>query len=257
MSEFIAGYHGVGIVDKIPYIRLDNLLLKKIRAQVLDIKIGTRSFHESTENNERKTSYVHYVLDLDPTHTFNQHDLVNGITFDEYRQIINDFTTSARLGFRIEGLSLYNANGTCEKLDGDYFKKTVRTNEDIDAFFGTFFMGRRDGYGKVLADLKRLKTALSERKVSTFGYFLFSRTKISTQFKSEWFFQHEMICTSLLIILSDNGNTLKMIDFGKTKKHTNKRINHDRKWTRGTNEDGFLIGLNNLIGAWSGLNISD
>ena len=81
--------------------------------------------------------------------------------------------------------------------------------------------------------------------------------KNSTPFKSEWFFQHEMICTSLLIILSDNGNTLKMIDFGKTKKHTNKRINHDRKWTRGTNEDGFLIGLDNLIGAWSGLNISD
>ena len=164
LSQFIAGYHGVGIVDKVPYIRLDNLLLRKERAQVLDIKIGTRSFHESTENNERKTSYVQYVLGLDPTHSFNQFDLVNGITFDEYRQIINDFTTSARLGFRIEGLSLYNANGTCEKLDGDYFKKTIRTDEDIDAFFETFFMGRREGYRNVLDNLKRLKSTLSERK---------------------------------------------------------------------------------------------
>ena len=85
----------------------------------------------------------------------------------------------------------------------------------------------------------------------------FSRRLTQKTPKSEWFFQHEMICTSLLVILSDNGHILKMIDFGKTKKHSSKRISHNKKWTRGSNEDGFLIGLENLISVWSGLNISD
>ena len=89
LVEFIAGYHGVGIVDKKPYIRLglgrpqissldyqidthpslDNLLYKKSRAQVLDIKIGTRSFYESTDSTERKLSYVSYLADLDPSYS--------------------------------------------------------------------------------------------------------------------------------------------------------------------------------------------
>ena len=48
---------------------LDNLLYKKNRAQVLDIKIGTRSFYESTESTERKLSYVSYLANLDPSYS--------------------------------------------------------------------------------------------------------------------------------------------------------------------------------------------
>ena len=239
MKPFIVDYHGVGIVDKVPYIRLDNLLLKRQRHRlsVMDIKLGTRSFHESTGNDERKLSYVRYIHELDPSHQFAADDLANGITFDAYRQLVNDYSTSARLGYRIEGVSRYSANGgsTCEKTDGDWLKKTIRTDQQIEAFFASFFTSRREGLIAVLEQLKTLRDRLSQ---------------------SEWFYQHELICTSLLIVLADNGHTVKLIDFGKARKHTNKRIHHDRHWSRGSNEDGVLIGLDNLINMWSGVLLS-
>lgn len=39
-----------------------------------------------------------------------------------------------------------------------------------------------------------------------------------------------------------------MIDFGKTRPLAPAmEIRHDRVWTRGSHEDGYLIGLDNLI----------
>lgn len=39
-----------------------------------------------------------------------------------------------------------------------------------------------------------------------------------------------------------------MIDFGKTRPLPSTiQISHDKPWTRGSHEDGYLIGLNNLI----------
>ena len=61
------------------------------------------------------------ILVYDPTHVFSESELKFGITFDEYRQFINDFTTSKALGFRIEGVSYYN-KGLVEKVDGDILK---------------------------------------------------------------------------------------------------------------------------------------
>ena len=198
----------------------------------MDIKLGTRSFHESTGNDERKVSYVRYIHELDPSHQFTESDLANGITFDSYRQLVNDYSTSARLGYRIEGVSRYSSSGTCEKTDGDWLKKRIRTDQEIESFFASFFASSH--HHQVLEQLKALRNALS---------------------RSEWFYQHELICSSLLIIIAENNelDTLKMIDFGKARKHSNKRIHHDRHWTRGSNEDGVLIGLDNLISMWSGL----
>jgi len=39
-----------------------------------------------------------------------------------------------------------------------------------------------------------------------------------------------------------------LIDFGKTRKlPSDIHITHSKPWTRGTHEDGYLIGLDNLI----------
>ena len=39
-----------------------------------------------------------------------------------------------------------------------------------------------------------------------------------------------------------------MIDFGKTRQlPSNISITHSKPWTRGSHEDGYMIGLDNLI----------
>lgn len=43
-----------------------------------------------------------------------------------------------------------------------------------------------------------------------------------------------------------------MIDFGKTRiLPDNVRITHSKAWTRGSHEDGYLVGLDNLISLFS------
>ena len=54
----------------------------------------------------------------------------------------------------MKGISKYNSNGTCEKIDGDYLKRSVRSDAEIGAIFEDYFTGRREGYLKVLTDLK-------------------------------------------------------------------------------------------------------
>lgn len=46
-----------------------------------------------------------------------------------------------------------------------------------------------------------------------------------------------------------------LIDFGKTVALTNgTHINHNTPWALGNHEDGYLIGLENLINCWTNLN---
>lgn len=67
--------------------------------------------------------------------------------------------------------------------------------------------------------------------------------------KSSFFKKHEVIGSSLLIIHDGNDNIgVWMIDFAKTVPVPVKTvINHQSNWTLGNHEDGYLIGLNNLI----------
>ena len=48
--------------------------------------------------------YLEDALSFDPNHSdFTEDELKNGINFDTYRKFVNNFTSSASLGFRIEG----------------------------------------------------------------------------------------------------------------------------------------------------------
>eukprot|EP00056_Hartaetosiga_gracilis_P008490 m.121482 g.121482 ORF g.121482 m.121482 type:complete len:461 (+) comp12921_c7_seq22:40-1422(+) len=72
--------------------------------------------------------------------------------------------------------------------------------------------------------------------------------KLKSCLKASSFFKtHELIGSSLLFIYDKNGKTgVYMIDFGKTSRCEHE-LRHDVRWQFGTQEDGYLIGLNNLI----------
>lgn len=64
-----------------------------------------------------------------------------------------------------------------------------------------------------------------------------------------------MIGSSLLFVHDTNGKCgIWLIDFGKTTPLTNGHtINHKSPWVLGNHEDGYLIGLNNIISIWKNL----
>ena len=76
---------------------------------------------------------------------------------------------------------------------------------------------------------------------------------------SEWFYGHEIISSSLLFIYDDAPNgtappSAWMIDFAKTMAlPSGETLTHTLEWSKGNREDGFLVGLNNLIQIWADL----
>lgn len=64
--------------------------------------------------------------------------------------------------------------------------------------------------------------------------------------KSEAFAAHELIGTTLLLVADETGRFgAWMIDFGVTRGGA--RLKHDVPWVVGNREDGYLIGVRNLI----------
>lgn len=79
--------------------------------------------------------------------------------------------------------------------------------------------------------LQRLKAIRATLKASTF------------------FATHEVVGSSLLFVHDATDAGIWMIDFAKTlplPPHL-KHIRHDAEWQVGNHEDGYLIGVNNLI----------
>jgi len=57
----------------------------------------------------------------------------------------------------------------------------------------------------------------------------------------------QIIGSSLLIICDDVQVGIWMIDFAKTQYVPDRLITHRDKWQFGNHEDGYLIGIDNLI----------
>lgn len=71
----------------------------------------------------------------------------------------------------------------------------------------------------------------------------------ATLHKSDFFQSHEVIGSSLLFVHDRTQASVWLIDFAKTVQlPANTEITHNNKWSVGNHEDGYLIGINNLIG---------
>lgn len=71
----------------------------------------------------------------------------------------------------------------------------------------------------------------------------------ATLHRSDFFQTHEVIGSSLLFVHDRAQASIWLIDFAKTiQLPANTEITHSNKWSVGNHEDGYLIGINNLIG---------
>lgn len=71
----------------------------------------------------------------------------------------------------------------------------------------------------------------------------------ATLHRSDFFQTHEVIGSSLLFVHDRTQASIWLIDFAKTiQLPANTEITHNNKWSVGNHEDGYLIGINNLIG---------
>ncbi|XP_075387653.1 inositol-trisphosphate 3-kinase B [Tenrec ecaudatus] len=232
LKPFVPAYHGDVVKDGERYNQMDDLLADFDSPCVMDCKMGVRTYLEEELTKARKKPSLRKdmyqkMIEVDPEAPTEEEKAQRAVTKPRYMQWRETISSTATLGFRIEGI---------KKEDGSVnrdFKKT-KTRAQVTEAFREFTKGNQN---ILIAYRDRLKDIRATLEVSPF-------------FKC-----HEVIGSSLLFI-HDKKEQAKvwMIDFGKTTPlPEGQTLQHDVPWQEGNREDGYLSGLNNLIDILTGM----
>ncbi|XP_048507551.1 uncharacterized protein LOC105685433 isoform X2 [Athalia rosae] len=208
------------------YLQLQDLLGEFEQPCVMDCKVGVRTYLESElakakERPKLRKDMYEKMVQVDPTAPTVEERRVQGVTKPRYMVWRETISSTATLGFRVEGIK--RAQGGSTK---DF--KTTRTREQVTEALKRFTEGYPHAVPKYLQRLKAIRATL---KASTF------------------FATHEVVGSSLLFVHDATDAGIWMIDFAKTLPLPSHLMNirHDAEWQVGNHEDGYLIGVNNLI----------
>ncbi|XP_043818410.1 inositol-trisphosphate 3-kinase B [Dromiciops gliroides] len=226
LKPFVPAYHGDVVKDGERYNQMEDLLAEFDSPCVMDCKMGVRTYLEEELTKARKKPSLRKdmyqkMIEVDPDAPTEEENNQRAVTKPRYMQWRETISSTATLGFRIEGI---------KKEDGSVnrdFKKT-KTKEQVTEAFREFTKGNRN---ILICYRDRLKDIRATLEISPF-------------FKC-----HEVIGSSLLFI-HDKKEQAKvwMIDFGKTTPlPEGQTLQHNIPWQEGNREDGYLSGLDNLI----------
>ncbi|XP_076547902.1 inositol 1,4,5-triphosphate kinase 2 isoform X7 [Osmia lignaria lignaria] len=208
------------------YLQLQDLLGDFEHPCVMDCKVGVRTYLESElakakERPKLRKDMYEKMVQVDPSAPSAEERRVQGVTKPRYMVWRETISSTATLGFRVEGIKL--AHGGSSK---DF--KTTRTREQVTEALRRFVEGYPHAVPKYIQRLKAIRATLKA---------------------SPFFASHEVVGSSLLFVHDAKNAGIWMIDFAKTLPlpHHLPRIHHDAEWQVGNHEDGYLIGVNNLI----------
>ncbi|XP_026864653.2 inositol-trisphosphate 3-kinase A isoform X2 [Electrophorus electricus] len=226
LQRFVPTYRGVVERDGELYLQMSDLLTSFDGPNVMDCKMGMRTYLEeelvrARENPKLRRDLYKKMVEVDEQAPTAEEHRQQAVTKPRYMQWRETLSSTNTLGFRIEGVK--KADGTC-RTD---FKKT-RSREDVTHVFKDFVCGNENIIGSYIRRLNDIRHTL---KVS------------------EFFMKHEVIGSSLLFIHDRTERAeVWLIDFGKTTALLEGQIlDHCRPWQEGNREDGYLWGLDNLL----------
>ncbi|XP_067011732.1 inositol-trisphosphate 3-kinase B isoform X2 [Anabrus simplex] len=217
------------------YLQLQDLLGDFTSPCVMDCKIGVRTYLEeelakAKEKPKLRKDMYEKMIQIDPEAPTEEEHRLKGVTKPRYMVWRETISSTATLGFRIEGI---------RKSDGKSSKdfKTTKTREQIVQAFRDFTEGFPHAVPKYIQRLKAIKATLEV---------------------SHFFSTHEVIGSSLLFVHDKYNASVWLIDFAKTLVLPNgMMIDHASKWIVGNHEDGYLIGISNLIAIFTEMQAKD
>ncbi|KAM8939224.1 inositol-trisphosphate 3-kinase B-like [Pelodytes ibericus] len=226
LRPYVPTYHGQVERDGQTYIKMEDLLKGLEGPSIMDCKMGVRTYLEEElakaklKPNPRKDMY-NKMVSVDPTAPTTEENDQKAITKPRYMQWRETVSSTAMLGFRIEGVT----------IEGGPVKKDFKQMKDREKIMETFIIftkGREDILAAYLNRLENMQKVLQD---------------------SVFFSTHEVIGSSLLFVHDRRGfSNVWMIDFGKTSPApAHLPLKHDVPWEAGNHEDGYLLGLRNLI----------
>ncbi|XP_070705491.1 inositol-trisphosphate 3-kinase B isoform X2 [Pempheris klunzingeri] len=226
LRPYVPGYHGDVEKDGQKYNQMEDLLAEFDFPCVMDCKMGVRTYLEEELTKARKKpsprpDMYQKMIEVDPEAPTPEENHQKVVTKPRYMQWRETISSTATLGFRIEGVK--KEDGTVNRD----FKKT-KTREQVTAAFHDFVKGNKDILNGYRSRLKEIRDTL----------------EISPFFKT-----HEVIGSSLLFVHDGKGRAkVWMIDFGKTTPLPDgEELTHRAVWLEGNREDGYLFGLDSLV----------
>ncbi|KAI4893405.1 hypothetical protein NFI96_033620 [Prochilodus magdalenae] len=226
LRPYVPAYHGDVEKDGEKYNQMDDLLAEFDLPCVMDCKMGVRTYLEEELTKARKKPSLRSdmylkMIEVDPDAPTPEEKEQKAVTKPRYMQWRETISSTATLGFRIEGIK--KEDGTVNRD----FKKT-KSREQVSEAFNDFVQGNMNILNSYLIRLKEIRDTLE---------------------MSPFFKTHEVIGSSLLFV-HDKQEQAKvwMIDFGKTTPlPEGQELSHRATWVEGNREDGYLWGLDHLI----------
>ncbi|XP_061718226.1 inositol-trisphosphate 3-kinase A isoform X1 [Cydia pomonella] len=226
LRPFVPEYKGqVTCDDGELYLQLQDLLSNFDSPCVMDCKIGVRTYLEeelakAKEKTKLRKDMYEKMIQIDPKAPSEEEHRSKGVTKPRYMIWRETISSTSTLGFRIDGVK--KADGTSSK---DF--KTTKSRDQIMEAFKEFTSNFPNAPARYLERLKSIRATLIE---------------------SHFFRTHELIGSSLLFVHDKRRASIWMIDFAKTVPvPDNVNIDHNSSWKVGNHEDGYLIGIDNLI----------
>ncbi|XP_019847344.2 inositol-trisphosphate 3-kinase A isoform X2 [Bactrocera dorsalis] len=226
LRPYVPQYKGqVTSEDGELYLQLQDLLSDFNQPCVMDCKVGVRTYLEeelskAKEKPKLRKDMYEKMIQIDPDAPSEEEHKAKGVTKPRYMVWRETISSTATLGFRIEGIK--KSDGTSTK---DF--KTTKSRQQIKQAFREFVNGFQHAMPRYIHRLQAIRATLE---------------------CSDFFQTHEVIGSSLLFVHDHYHASVWLIDFAKTVGlPENQKIDHRSTWTVGNHEDGYLIGINNLI----------
>lgn len=220
-SKVVPKFLGMHQVHGEHFIELQDLLNGFHDPNVMDIKIGTRTFSENEVSNTtlREDLYKKMVA-VDPNAPTTEEHQRKAITKLRYMLFRENMSSSQEKGFRVEALKMRGCSPVTDM-------KTVKSNHEIQTTVSHFVSGRKSIVKDMLKRLKQMRTLVE---------------------KSEFFQRHQVIGSSIFIVYDDHKVGVWLIDFAKALPLPDGiKVDHRRRWTLGNCEEGLLFGFDELI----------
>ncbi|KAI7799984.1 inositol-trisphosphate 3-kinase B [Triplophysa rosa] len=226
LKPYVPAYFGDVEKEGEKYNQMEDLLADFELPCVMDCKIGVRTYLEEELTKARKKPSLRpdmyqKMIEVDSDAPTPEENEQKAVTKPRYMQWRETISSTATLGFRIEGIK--KEDGTVKRD----FKKT-KTREQLTEAFQEFVKGNKNILNSYLNRLNEIRDTL----------------EVSPFFKT-----HEVIGSSLLFVHDKREQArIWMIDFGKTTPLPDgQELCHRATWVEGNREDGYLYGLDHLI----------
>ena len=236
MKGFVPRSFGRVEVDGVQYLKLENVLQGFTEPRIIDMKLGVRTFQVSeVQKTAVRADLLGKMQAIDPAEPTPQELQQGGITKLRYMTYREQQSSSATMGFRVDGISQgfqgAPTPGQLKKLKERADVMHVFTR--VSAFEGKEGHFMRRLRGEVIKRLEALRGAIAVSPV---------------------FMTHEFVGSSLLVILDATGKVgVWLIDFDKALAlEGGKRLKHTVPWQNvpGNREDGYIMGIDTMLELW-------